>query len=72
MAEQDPLLQKKLSWLKRQKEIPMIPLNGDGVVTIQGRDILDLKYVENSALVAITKLGDFYLIPTHQYENRTT
>lgn len=70
MALQDPLLQRKLSWLKRQKDIPVIPLNGDGVVTIQGEDILNLKYLENGALMAVTEVEDFYLIPAHQYEKK--
>ncbi|MEK5415868.1 hypothetical protein [Paenibacillus sp. FSL L8-0708] len=66
----DPFLQKKLSWLKRQKEIPVIPLSGSGVVSIQGRDIIYLQYEDNGALMAVTEVEDFYLIPAHQYEKK--
>ncbi|MNB71329.1 hypothetical protein D3C75_178910 [compost metagenome] len=61
--KRDLILQMKLNWLQRQEEIPMTPLKGDGIVTIQGRDILDLEYRENGALVVITEIEEFYLIP---------
>lgn len=48
----------------------MIPLSGSGVVSIQGRDILYLQYEDNGALMAVTEVEDFYLIPAHQYEKK--
>lgn len=71
MKETDILLKKKLSWLKKQTYIPMIPTTGVGVQWIRGSDILQLRYIEFDALMVVTNIGEFYLIPDHQYESKS-